>query len=101
DIRHVRQARERKPVCRLRGSERPNDARPSDALAHVRIRSDVLRVVEVDEVEMADRGVERESDCYKAEANPQIDPRRARRRWRQGFGLRARGGLRTGLRQSS
>ena len=53
-IEHVRKARERKPVGSLAGSECPSDVRRSDTGAHVLVGGDVLGVVKIDEVKVAD-----------------------------------------------
>src|ERR1017187_2889662 len=53
-IEHVRKARERKPVGGFAGSECPSDVRRGEAASNVRVGGDVLGVVEIDEVKVAD-----------------------------------------------
>src|SRR5579871_429301 len=52
-IEHVGESSNWKPICRFGRCERPEDPGDGDAVAHVGIRADIVRVVEVYEVEVA------------------------------------------------
>src|SRR5689334_21103442 len=71
-VQHVREARNREPVGDFGRRERPLDAVGGDAGADVAVGGDVIGIVEVDEVEVEDAGVDGAGEEKKCESEVEI-----------------------------
>ena len=70
DIEHVREARHRKPVRRLRRREGPPDASGRYAPAHVSVGGNVIGIVKIDEIVALDRQIGDENREGKSCVDP-------------------------------
>jgi len=75
-IEHVRNRRERVPVLRMNVRERPRNAPPRQARAHVRVVEHIKRIVIIDEL-MANSLAERRP-CDRDQKNADADQGPAR-----------------------
>jgi len=71
-VQHMREARDRKPIGSFGGGESPESAIRGNALPHVRIRGHVIRVVVVDERELARLRVDAKDGRQQQQADPQV-----------------------------
>ena len=76
DVHHVRDPRERMPVAGITGCERPLDIGGRETGDDVRVLDHVLRVVEVDEVVVANGRVDEERQRGEDEGGKRPRPAR-------------------------
>ena len=71
-VHHVRQPCERMPVSVAKRPEGPEHVPDGRAAAHVRVAADIVRVVEIDEIERGGLDEHREDGQRKAGADQQV-----------------------------